>query len=117
MRSPRLLVAAVALAPAAAFADGAFPDSMSIFLPPARPHEILVATTFGLLVSSDDGHRWELICEESITNFGETITQYQMGPPPASPLYAVSSDQLVASADSGCTWTAATGAWQKPFIT
>src|SRR5204863_3436230 len=70
------LVGLLAL-PAAARADGAFPDSMSIFLPPGRPHEMLVATTFGLLVSVDDGRRWELVCEEAVTNSGETVSGYQ----------------------------------------
>jgi hypothetical protein len=109
-------VAVIACATASARADGAFPDSMSIFLPPDRPQEIVVAANFGLLVSRDGGARWHLMCEEAIATAGELVTMYQMGPPPTSTLYAVSANQLLASSDV-CTWTEARGGWSNPLFT
>ena len=103
--------------PSPVAADGAFPDSMSIFLPPGRPDQILVGTTFGIVRTDDGGAHWHLICEEAITSVGEIVSQYQMGPPPASTLYAVASNEVLTSADSGCSWTTAVGQWSRPFIT
>ena len=46
-----------------AVADGAFPDSMQIFVPADAPHRIILATNFGLITSDDDGATWEWSCE------------------------------------------------------
>ena len=69
-RSPWLArgVAALVIALAAtvskqASADGAFPDSMQIFVPADAPHRIILATNFGLITSDDDGATWEWSCE------------------------------------------------------
>jgi MYXO-CTERM domain-containing protein len=95
-------------------ADGAFPDSMRILLPPDRPEQILVGTNFGLLVSSDAGAHFRLVCEEAIARGGENVTHYQMGP--AGSLYALSSVEITRS-DDRCSWTPAAGAWREPFLT
>jgi amidase len=108
-----VLVALMAplLCPRTGRADGAFPDSMQLFLPPDRPQELILGTNFGLLVSRDGGRRWSFICEEAIADPGEMIAQYQLGPAPADVLFARSSDRVLSSTDRGCSWTAAQGAW------
>jgi hypothetical protein len=94
------------LLPALAHANGAFPDSLGVLLPRDRPHQILLTTNFGLLRSDDDGARWEWVCEEAI-GYGGFL--YQIGPPPADRLFAVTSDGLRVSEDSGCSWDSADG--------
>jgi MYXO-CTERM domain-containing protein len=99
------------LRPSTAAADGAFPDSMQILLPPDRPQEIILSTNFGLLVSHDGGKSWSFVCEESIADPGEMIAQYQLGPGPTPVLYAPSGDRVLSSADDACSWSAAEGSW------
>ncbi len=87
-------------------ADGAFPNSQNVMTPAALPHEILLGTNFGLVMSFDDGHSWTWSCEQPLNSFA---TLYQVGPPPADRLYAVSPQGVIGSDDTGCTWSAAAG--------
>jgi photosystem II stability/assembly factor-like uncharacterized protein len=96
---------ACALVPRVARADGAFPDSLSIYAPADRPHEIVVATNFGILVTEDDGKTWQWICEQAI---GSYASLYQMGAPPAHAMYTIAGTQLLTSMDT-CSWGKAGG--------
>ncbi|MFL5307643.1 MAG: WD40/YVTN/BNR-like repeat-containing protein [Polyangia bacterium] len=91
---------------ATARADGAFPNSQNIMTPAALPHEIVLGTNFGLVISVDDGHTWTWSCEQPLNAFA---TLYQVGAPPANRLYANSDQGVIASDDLGCSWSAATG--------
>jgi hypothetical protein len=91
----------------AARADGAFPDSLSVLVPPDRPHDIGLATNFGLISSKDDGASWTWACEGPLTNCSNL---YSMSAPPADRLYALSADNLVYSDDDACDWSVAGGA-------
>ncbi|MCK6546478.1 hypothetical protein L6R52_11560 [Myxococcota bacterium] len=95
-----------ALAPARANANGAFPDSMAIFLPKDAPARVILATNFGLLLTDDDGATWDWVCEQAVAYY---VPLYQLGAPPASDLYAITSDGLAVSRDGACTWTLASG--------
>ncbi|HVR62055.1 MAG TPA: hypothetical protein VMU50_09160, partial [Polyangia bacterium] len=88
-----------------------------VLLPADHPEEVFLGTNFGLAVSTDGGAHFRLVCEESIVTGGENVTQYVMGPPPASALYALSLNQLAVSVDGGCTWSAASGTWNSPTFT
>jgi MYXO-CTERM domain-containing protein len=102
-----ILAAALCLARAAgARGDGAFPNSQNIMAPAALPHEILLGTNFGLVMSFDDGRTWTWSCEQELNGFA---TLYQVGPPPTNRLLAVSSHGVIRSDDVGCSWSAATG--------
>jgi len=87
-------------------ADGAFPDSMSLFLPADRPARMVVGTNFGLVVSDDGGESWYLVCEQAIA---ATVIAYQMSAPPDDRLYAATPGGLASSDDDGCTWRFAGG--------
>jgi len=90
-----------------AHADGAFPDSFAPLLPRTRPHQILLATNFGLVSSDDDGASWAYACELPDSAYGRL---YNLGAPPAERIYAVATAGLVASDDGGCRWTVGGGA-------
>ena len=107
-------------------ADGAFPDAQGVLLPRDRPDEIVLATTFGLVFTEDDGATWNYSCESAETLNG---FRYVIGPPAtassgsassASPsgdrIFAVAMPPpgLPVSADDGCTWTLAGGALADP---
>jgi hypothetical protein len=91
-------------AAAGARADGAFPNSQNVMTPATAPHEIVLGTNFGLVTSFDDGRTWTWSCEQALNAFA---TLYQVGPPPAHRLFAVSPAGVIASDDVGCTWSAA----------
>ena len=97
---------AVLLHAAAAWANGAFPDSQSILTPEARPHEIRLATNFGIIASDDDGQSWVWSCEQAESNNGSL---YQMGPAPKNRLYVISSEGLAFSDSDSCGWSIAGG--------
>jgi MYXO-CTERM domain-containing protein len=97
---------ALALAPAAR-ADGAFPDSFGPLLPRTRPHEIILATNFGLVFSEDDGATWQYACEVPENATGRL---YGLGAPPEERIYAVADPGVIVSSDGGCTWTTGGGA-------
>jgi len=99
-----------ALAPleGTAYADGAFPDSLQILLPADRPHQIVLATNFGLILSEDDGATWSWVCEPDPN---DNAIFYQLGASPGDRLYAtLLGAGLVYSDDGACTWTPAGGA-------
>ena len=92
---------------APAHADGAFPASQSVLLPRDRPNEIVLATTFGLLFTEDNGASWRYSCETNATFNGR---QYIMGPAPDDRIYAVSDRGAPVTDDGACTWTLGGGA-------
>ncbi len=96
------LVLVAALASPPALADGAFPDSLAIYAYPDRPHEIIVTTNFGLLVSEDDGRTWRWTCEEAILS---GVLLYQGGAAPEHPLYALAPGGASVTVDDACSWT------------
>jgi hypothetical protein len=115
-RDPRAIVRAgkwLALAALGCFADagypqlsaanGAFADSKVILLPKARPQQIIAsADVSGLVISDDAGGSWYWICEDAIGSFSAL---FQLGAAPDERLYAIARQGLVASSDSGCTWS------------
>jgi hypothetical protein len=103
----------MALSPAIALADGAFPDSQSLFVPSGAPHQIFLGTNFGILLSDDDGVTWRWICEGAIAPFPFI---YQVGQR-SDVFYAVNVDGLHVSHDH-CTWALinATGTSTKATV-
>lgn len=99
------LALALALTPAVARANGAFPDSLQILLPADDPNKIVLATNFGLVFSYDAGTTWQWTCEHDASL---RAILYQLSPPPVSSILAVGFG-LVRTLDDGCTWRAAEG--------
>jgi MYXO-CTERM domain-containing protein len=102
-----LIVPVLGVAPRRARANGAFPDSLGPLLPPDRPNEIMLATTFGIVLSEDAGQTWTYSCER-LAN-GMSAAQYQLGPAPRNRLFALTDVAFIYSDDRACTWTKAQG--------
>jgi len=102
------------LAPGAARADGAFPNNFTVFAPADRPSRLVLATTFGLVMSDDNGASWYLVCEAGEKAINATL--YQMGPPPLDALGAASPFGLSVSFDNACSWTVADGGIEGDYV-
>jgi hypothetical protein len=102
-----LLVLAGLLAAGPARADGAFPDGQTILAPRTLPGEILLATNFGVVESTDGGRAWLWSCEQPANSFGRL---YQMGPAPTYRLFAIANGKLIFSDDRACGWQVSGGA-------
>jgi hypothetical protein len=103
----RLLVAVVAwLVPVVAFANGRPPITNGVKFRPGDTHSIYVATTFGLLVSRDDGCSFRWICEQNIGYGGTFDPQYRIASDGS--IFATTFTGLRVSRDGGCSFTTAT---------
>ena len=95
-------------------ANGAFPDSVGILVPPDRPQEITLSTNFGLITTEDDGKNWTWSCEQPIAS---QASLYQLGPAPLNRLYTLSEHGLLRSDDLSCTWAPAGGMGANALLT
>jgi photosystem II stability/assembly factor-like uncharacterized protein len=85
------------------FAHGAYPLAYQPLEAPGMPTHLGAGTSFGLLLSDDDGASWQWVCEEAI-GYGPSL----------SPVWWISSQGallggtfkgLFVSTDHGCTWS------------
>jgi hypothetical protein len=104
----RLALAAV-LVPSLALANGRAPQTNGVFVG-GDAHALLVRTTFGLLISKDDG-RFQWVCERAIGYGGEFDPKYAIATD--GTIFATTFTGLRVSRDGGCTWSTATA--EKPM--
>ena len=104
------------LLPALAGANGRVPAPVANALEPPPGARLLVGTTFGLLLSDDDGASWRWICEPSLyvgQSLGTFDARYVVTA--SGSFLAALSSGLSISRDGGCTWSLAgaplAGAW------
>ncbi len=102
----RLAIAAAVLAPALALGNGRAPLTNGVHFQPGDDHSIYVATTFGLLVSHDDGCSFRWICEQNIGYAGTFDPRYRIAGD--GTIFATTFTGLRVSRDGGCSFTTAT---------
>ncbi len=104
------LVASLLLAswPGDAAANGRFPSPRRVLLDEARPGTILLPSTFGLLLSRDDGETFHWVCESAIGYSGTYDPDYVIAADGS--IYATTFEGLVVTRDGGCTWNLIPGA-------
>lgn len=102
----RRLFVVLLFASAPARADGAFPASFSLMTTEADPHRLVLATTFQLMISENDGASWRMMCE-ALVGSSVPVNRYQLGRD--GTLYGSSSFGLYHSLDHGCGWAKASG--------
>lgn len=106
-RLPVVVALAVCAAGAApAWGNGRPPATSGVYLRPGTPGAIYLRTTFGLLVSQDDGCSFRWVCEKAIGYGGEFDPKYVITP--GGTLFATTFEGLRVSRDGGCTWATAT---------
>jgi hypothetical protein len=87
-------------------ANGRAPLTNGIHFNPTDPHSMYVATTFGLLISHDDGCTMDWICEQNLGYGGEWDPKYAIGAD--GTIYATTYTGLRVSHDGGCSFVTAT---------
>ena len=102
----RWLVAAVVLAPVAALAGSRAPLTSGIQFQPGDHRSLYVATTFGLLISRDDGCSFRWVCEQNLGYAGAFDPQYRIARD--GTIFATTSTGLRISRDGGCSFATAT---------
>ena len=90
----------------AASANGRAPMTNGVFFEPDDPHAIFIRTTFGLLISRDDGCSFRWVCEKAIGYGGEFDPKYKVAVD--GTIFATTFEGLRVSRDGGCTWATAT---------
>jgi len=106
MRSLVLAAAVAVLAPALADANGRAPLANGVTFHPNDPHSLYVRSTFGLLVSHDDGCTFNWVCEQAIGYGGEFDPKYAVAKD--GTIFATTFKGLRVSRDGGCSWQTVT---------
>jgi hypothetical protein len=102
----RLAFAAAVLAPALALANGRAPLTNGIQFQPGDDRALYLATTFGLLISRDDGCSFRWVCEQAIGYGGTFDPKYRIAAD--GTIFATTFSGLRVSRDGGCSFTTAT---------
>lgn len=100
-------LAIVALLAATASANGRNPHTVGIYFKPGDPQTVYVASTFGLMKSTDGGCTLNWMCEQSIGYGGTWDPHYAIGPD--GTIYGTTYEGLRISRDGGCSFTTAAG--------
>jgi len=87
-------------------ANGRPPQTNGVFFHPTDNHDIFIRTTFGLLISKDDGCSFRWVCEKAIGYGGEFDPKYAVATD--GTIFGTTFQGLRVSRDGGCTWTTAT---------
>lgn len=108
MSARRLLAAAAAVAGLAgvAWANGRPPATTSVHVRPGNEQDVYVATTFGFLISHDDGCSFRWVCESAVGYSGTYDPKFRIAHD--GTIYATTTDMgLRVSRDGGCEFTTA----------
>lgn len=96
------VVLGTALTPRPAAANGRFPATVNTRFQPGDPELILLPSTFGLLVSKDDGATFHWVCEDVIGYGGTYDPDYALAVD--GRIYSTTFEGLRVSRDGSCTY-------------
>jgi hypothetical protein len=91
--------------PRLAVANGRFPASNQILFSPSDPRLGIVRTTYGVLVSHDDGGTWRWLCEDALGLSSSSSEDPSLGLTAGGALVVGIYSGLEVSADTGCSWS------------
>ena len=89
-----------------AYANGRPPLTNGVHFRPNDPHSLYIATTFGLLISHDDGCTMHWVCESNIGFGGAWDPKYAVAAD--GTIFATTFTGLRVSRDGGCSFATAT---------
>lgn len=101
----RMLFALLAVA-STAHANGRPPRTNGVHFRPNDPHSMYVSSTFGLLISHDDGCTMQWVCESNIGFGGPWDPKYAIAAD--GTIFATTFEGLRVSRDGGCSFATAT---------
>ncbi|MCP4445275.1 MAG: hypothetical protein GY811_08025 [Myxococcales bacterium] len=96
-------LAAALVAASTAEANGRFPATTNVRFAPGHDLQVLVPTTFGLLISDDDAQTFHWVCEDTIGYGGTYDPDYEIAA--NGDIYATTFEGLRVSRDGGCTFS------------
>jgi hypothetical protein len=102
----RLALALLVALPVAAWANGRPPATNGVFFRPGDNQSMYVRTTFGLLISHDDGCHFNWVCEQNLGYNGSFDPKYAIATD--GTIFATTFAGLRVSHDAGCSFTVAT---------
>jgi len=104
------------LSSGAALGNGRFPRAERLIEHRSDPNKLLLAATYGLLITQDRGQNWQLICESSyaFVSGQETDPIADLGADGS--ILASIFESLNRSAEPGCNFTAVLGGQQKQSV-
>ncbi len=102
----RRLPLSILLVSGIAAANGRAPATNGVSFRPGDDQSMYVRTTFGLLVTHDDGCSFRWVCEKAIGYGGEFDPKYAIATD--GTLFATTFTGLRVSRDGGCSWVTAT---------
>jgi hypothetical protein len=92
-----------------AAANGRFPASNQLVFSPSDPNLVVLRTTFGILISHDDGTTWTWLCEDVLGLPPTSNEDPSLGLTANNTMIAGISHGLDVSPDVGCNWAFAGG--------
>ena len=99
----RIALLVLALMAGIAQANGRPPLTNGVFFKPGDPHSLYVRTTFGLLISHDDGCTFNWFCEQNVGYGGPFDPKYAIATDGS--IFATTFTGLRVSRDNGCSFT------------
>jgi hypothetical protein len=99
-------IAAACFVESAARANGRYPAANQLVLAPGDPRVLVLRTTFGILVSHDEGAHWDWVCEDAV-GYGEAGTGDEdpaIAVTQSLAILAGTQEGLAVSPDTGCSW-------------
>ncbi|MBA3395937.1 MAG: exo-alpha-sialidase [Deltaproteobacteria bacterium] len=96
----------VAALASVAHANGRSPATNGVYFAPADNDSVYVRSTFGLLISHDDGCTFRWVCEQNIGYGGMFDPKYEIAAD--GTVFATTFGGLRVSRDGGCSFTTAT---------
>jgi MYXO-CTERM domain-containing protein len=100
------VAAAVACAAGTAWANGRPPFTNGVAFRPGDAQSIYVRTTFGFLISRDDGCHFDWVCEQNVGYGGQFDPKYAIATD--GTIFATTFTGLRVSRDGGCSFATAT---------
>lgn len=97
-----------------AHANGRFPATTNVRFRDGDDQYILLAATFGLLQSSDNGATFYWVCEDAIGYGGTYDPDYAVAADGA--VYATTFEGLRVTRDGGCTWSSIGGPLANKWV-
>ena len=101
-----LLLPLLLAAPGSVLANGRAPLTNGVHFAPGDNHSLYVASTFGLLISHDDGCTFDWVCEQAVGYNGTFDPKYALAADGS--IYATTFTGLHISRDGGCSFEVAT---------
>ena len=96
-----------------AAANGRFPQSNQIVLSPTDPNLIVERSTYGIVISHDNGATWSFLCNDVLGLQSTSVQDPELGLTTNNVLLAGNAEEasgLSVSMDVGCNWACVGGA-------